>query len=217
VNAQVDTRQLQIVLRKDSACSENTVSALAGILGVSSQEITLRKVDKKSCIFDLEISETAMQQLRSNLQANNGRLRLLGIDTLILEQGSGQFESWAIDKGVFELETIVDRSPLDSSDNDFVPIPGIWQFHVAYLVVTSILGVAAFPYSQFASLLLISGVCAVGIILAFSRYSVVAYILALAIVFASPIVVFAGLLPVQTVILFLLLILGATLAHKYLF
>jgi hypothetical protein len=99
----------------------------------------------------------------------------------------------------------------------FEPIPGIWRFHLIYFFVTLAMGWSFFPYAVFASLLVIAGVCVVGLVLVYIRWFLATHILALAIGLGTPVVVFGGLLPLHTLILFFLLISGITMARKTLF
>ena len=126
-------------------------------------------------------------------------------------------ESWMVRDGKFELDAYLDPIANGDNANAFVPIQGIWRFHLIYLLVTMVLGGAIFPFSQFISVLLISGVCAFGIILAFSKRLVAAHVLAAAIGLGTPVVVFASLLPAQTAIFFLLLIFGISMARRFFF
>lgn len=99
----------------------------------------------------------------------------------------------------------------------FEPLPGIWRFHLIYLVVTTAMGWSFFPYSSFASLFLIAVICLGGLVLACFQRLLATHILALAIGLGTPVVVIAGLLPFQTFTLFALLLLGIVLARKTLF
>ncbi|HEX9924709.1 MAG TPA: hypothetical protein VGD99_18785 [Anaerolineae bacterium] len=99
----------------------------------------------------------------------------------------------------------------------FEPVPGIWRFHLIYLVVTGAIGWSFFPYSAFASLFLISGVCIFGIFLAVYNQLLATHILALAIGLGTPVVVLAGLRPLPTLALLSLLIFGIILGRKILF
>ena len=99
----------------------------------------------------------------------------------------------------------------------FEPVPGIWRFHLIYLVVTGALAWSFFPYSAFASLFLISGVCIFGLFLAVYNQLLATHILALAIGLSTPVVVLAGLRPLPTLVLLSLLTFGIILGRKILF
>ncbi len=103
------------------------------------------------------------------------------------------------------------------TDPQFEPIPDIWRFHLIYMVVTIAMGWSAFPYVVFSSLFLIAGLCAFGLIVAYFRWFMTAHVLALAIGLGTPVVVFGGLLPSQTIIFFVCLIGGIFLGRRFLF
>lgn len=193
------------------------LEALAGLMGVSLDEIEVYNIYRGSVVFELGVPVAGVQKLRSYLLANNAQLRLVGIKKVFLERSSGKVEVWSLKQGRFELEASVDPDPGSSSGRGHMFVPGIWRFHVIYLFVTLLMGLAIFPYSQFISLLLLSGVCAFGIVLSVSRRFVAAHILAVAIGLGAPVVVFARLLPVQTVVFFLCLVIGLIMVRRFLF
>lgn len=94
--------------------------------------------------------------------------------------------------------------------DEFHPVPGIWRFHLAYLFVTLAMGWSFSPYNSTltTSLLLVAGACFVGMLLAFWRQVRAAHMLALAIGLGTPVVVFAGLWFVHTILLFAALLSG---------
>lgn len=103
-------------------------------------------------------------------------------------------------------------------EQQFEPVPGIWRFHLIYLVITIAMGWSIFPFPTFATMLLISLLCFFGILLALTRkWSLESHVLAVAIGFGTPIVIFGRLLLFQALIVFLILILVLLLAHKHLF
>lgn len=194
-----------------------TLEALAGLMGVSPGEIEVYNICRGCVEFELGVPASAAQRLRSHLLANNAQLRLMGVNKVILQRPSGSIEAWSLKQGRFELEVSLDADAGDNSGRENMFVPGIWRFHVIYLLVTLVMGLAIFPYSQFISLLLLSGVCAFGLILSVSRRFMAAHILAVAIGLGAPVVVFARLLPAQTVIFFLCLLIGLTLIRRFLF
>jgi len=199
-----------------------TVAALASVMKIAPKEIEVHKIYQGSIVFDLRVPVVAAERFRSQLQTNNAQLRLLGIERVILERKSGLFEAWVAKKGKFNLTSIVSLSSEDETEKNPKSkspffVPGIWRFHLIYLFVTLAMGLSIYPYSQFVSLLLISGVCAFGILLAFSNRPMAAHVLAVSIGLGAPVVVLAFLLPVQTVLFFLFLIFGITMIRRFLF
>lgn len=200
-----------------------TVAALASVMKIAPKEIEVHKIYQGSIVFDLRVPVVAAERFRSQLQTNNAQLRLLGVERVLLERKSGLFEAWVARKGKFNLTSIVSLSSEEDelaktpkSKSPFF-VPGIWRFHLIYLFVTLAMGLSIYPYSQFVSLLLISGVCAFGILLAFSNRPMAAHVLAVSIGLGAPVVVLAFLLPVQTVLFFLFLIFGITMIRRFLF
>ncbi len=111
----------------------------------------------------------------------------------------------------------VTQNNLWQSNYRFIPIPGIWRFHLIYLVIISLMALSVFPFYLYVSLLIISGICVFGLLLSYFKRLLATQVLALAVGLGSPIVVFAVLLPAQTIILFLFLILGGTITRRALF
>ena len=106
---------------------------------------------------------------------------------------------------------------MNSRKHRFEPLPGIWRFHAIYLFVSASLGWSFFPYSVYASFLMISLVSAIGLILAFTEKQLVAHMLALAIGLITPAVALIRLVPLHTLIIFALLIFGIFRYRKVLF
>lgn len=193
------------------------ITALASIMDISPEEIEVYAIYEGDIVFDLGVPAKGVERLYSHIQANKAQLRLLGVKAALIERESGVIESWVVREGKFEMDAYLDPVSPDDVSKTFVPVSGIWRFHLIYLLVTMALGGAIFPFSQFISVLLISGVCAFGIILAFSKRVIAAHILAAAIGVGTPIVVFASLLPAQTAIFFLVLIFGISMIRRFLF
>ncbi len=174
-----------------------------------------------SIVFDLGLPRNAAQQLSLLLEANSPQLRLLGVQKVFLEKETGQIEEWVVEEGQFKLVSAISPLiPLDiqgKSTKTFTPIPGMWRFHVIYMTITLVMAWSAYPFSLFASLLVISGACGLGMVLAFYKRFMATQILALTIGLGSPIVIFAKLLPVQTVVFLSVLVLGFTLIRRSLF
>jgi len=194
-----------------------TITAFAGIMGISPEEIEVYAIYEGDIVFDLGVSAKGVERLYTHIQSNKAQLRLLGVKAALIERESGVIESWMVREGKFEMDSYLNPIAPDRVLKSFVPVPGIWRFHLIYLLVTMALGGAIFPFSQFISVLLISGVCAFGIILAFSKRLMAAHVLAAAIGLGTPIVVLANLLPAQTAIFFLLLIFGISMLRRFLF
>jgi len=218
VEQSLSKQKMQIQIPEDTArlsVERQTalLEALAGVMKSPPHEIELDEISPEGVVFDVSIPSPAMQQMRAQLVANNAQLRLLGIERVILERPSGQVEAWVAQQGSYTLEATTSKQ----EPKKFEPVPGIWRFHVIYLVVTFVMGLAIFPYSQFLSLLLISVVCVVGIVLSLSRRLLAAHVLAVAIGLGAPVVVCAWLLPAQTVILLLTLITAAFVTRRILF
>ncbi|MGB0386665.1 MAG: hypothetical protein ACPGWR_17785 [Ardenticatenaceae bacterium] len=85
---------------------------------------------------------------------------------------------------------------------EFEPIAKIWRFHVIYFVVTMALSWSMFPFPTSFSMFLVSMLSALGIVLDVMKKSMAAHILAVAIGLGTPVVVFATLLPYQTILFF---------------
>lgn len=77
------------------------IDALAGLLKIAPQEIEVYMVRKGSIIFDVGIPPEAAQRLRSLLQTNSTKLRLLKVEKVIWQRESGQIEEWVIQEGKF--------------------------------------------------------------------------------------------------------------------
>lgn len=193
------------------------IAAFASIMKILPKEIEVYTVYEENIAFEMGVPAKAVEHLRNHIQSNSAQLRLLGVHKAIIERESGVIESWIVQGGKFEMEAFLDPISTDDDSNTFMPIPDIWRFHLIYLLVTMAIGGAIFPFSQFASVLLISGVCAFGIVLAFSEQLMAAQVLAATIGLGTPIVVFARLLPAQTAILFLFLIFGISMVRRLLF
>lgn len=99
----------------------------------------------------------------------------------------------------------------------FEPVPGIWRFHLIYLFVTASLGWSYFPYATYSSFLLISTLCAVGMLLAYVQWSLETHILAVVVGLGTPVVVFGALSLFPTAILFSLMTLGVFLGRRVFF
>lgn len=72
----------------------------------------------------------------------------------------------------------------------FEPVPGIWRFHLIYLLVTAALVWAFFPHRPYLSFVLVVGLCLIGLLLARYHYERAAHIMALAIGLGLPVVFF---------------------------
>jgi tetratricopeptide (TPR) repeat protein len=101
-------RRVQIFLHGDfSSFGEErqgaVVDALAGLLGISSQSVEVYSVYAGSVVFDLGLPFGAVQRLRHLLQSNNGQLRLLRVEKVILEFSQGETETWLVEEGRFRL------------------------------------------------------------------------------------------------------------------
>lgn len=99
----------------------------------------------------------------------------------------------------------------------FQPIPGLWRFHVMYLLVTVAMGWSFFPYATALSLLLVAASCVAGIICSRLQWFMASHILALAIGLGTPVVIFAGLRWYYTVLMFLVLLAAIFVKRKSLF
>ena len=193
------------------------IGAFAGIMDILPEEIEVYAIYEGDIVFDLGVPVKAVERLHTLIESNNAPLRLLGVKAALIERESGVIESWMVRDGKFEMDAYLDPIANGNKSNIFAPVPGIWRFHLIYLLVTMAIGGAIFPFSQFISVLLISAVCAFGIILAFSKRLMAAHVLAAAIGLGTPVVVFASLLPAQTAIFFLLLIFGISMVRRFLF
>ena len=145
------------------------IAAFASIMDISPEEIEVYAIYEGELVFDLGVPAKGVERLHTHIQANNSQLRLLSVKAALIERASGKIESWMLRGGKFEMDAFLDPVAPDDVSRSFAPIPGIWRFHLIYLFVTLALGAAIFPFSQFISVLLISAVCAFGVILAFSK------------------------------------------------
>lgn len=90
---------------------------------------------------------------------------------------------------------------------EFKPVPGIWRFHLIYLVLALGMAWAFLPYSPvFQSLLIVAGFCVLGILLCVVRQTLAAHIVALTIGLGTPIVFIFRPVPLPTTIIFLVLL-----------
>ena len=198
------------------------LEAFAAMLKISVQAIEVYGVYEGSLVFDLGLPPPAVQYLRALLQTNNPQLRLLGVEKVFLERESGEFEAWSRAEEKFKLAA--SSRPLKISRDRrgklwlaFEPVPGIWRFHLIYLLVTVAMGLSMVPYPQGISLFLLGGACLAGIGLCLFQRILAAHILALAIGLVAPVVVLAKLPIVQTTIFLAGLIGVIFLARRYLF
>lgn len=190
------------------------LEALATVLKVSPAEVSpCQAAVQSDNEVNVDLPVGAVARLRTLLQNNNGQLRMLGLKNVILEGEPGTIEKWGVSNGRFDLETST------AAVETFEPVPRIWLYHVIYLVVTVLLAASIVRFSTLvaASLLLISAICVTGIGLARRRRYLAAHLLAVAIGLGAPVVVCAHLLPLQTVLLFLALILGTFIFRRTLF
>lgn len=187
------------------------LEALATVLKVSPTEVSPCQAAVQSDNgVNVDLPVRAVARLRTLMQNNNGQLRLLGLKNVILEGEPGTIEKWCVSNGRFDLETSA------AAVETFEPVPRIWLYHVIYLVVTVLLAASIVRFSTLvaASLLLISAICVAGIGLARRRRYLAAHLLAVAIGLGAPLVVCARLLPLQTLLLFLALILGTYIFRR---
>jgi serine/threonine protein kinase len=103
-------RRVTIYIKDDiSSLSADRQSAaidsFAGAMGISRQEIEVYRVYPGSIVFDLGIPPYSVQYLRSRLKSNSAQLRLLKVEKVILERGSGETEEWVIEEGKYNLVT----------------------------------------------------------------------------------------------------------------
>ena len=99
----------------------------------------------------------------------------------------------------------------------FQPIPGLWRFHLLYLVVTAVMGWSYYPYDTSTSLLLVAGFCVLGLIFSRQQWHIASHVLALAIGLGTPLVVFLGLSWGQTAVMFVPLLLSIAYFRRHLF
>ena len=196
--------------------TESVLGAFAATLNLGLDDLDVRRAAPTAQTdigFNIRLPGEAVARLSNLLQTNNGQLRLLGISNVIFEPEAGTIEKWSVQNGRFDLE-------LSTPISDQVkPVPRIWLFHLIYLVVMVMLAasVLRFSYLVSVSLLVIAGVCMVGITLARVGRGLAAHILAVSVGLGAPIVVCAKLLPMQTVVLFGLLLLSVFTLRRVLF
>jgi hypothetical protein len=99
----------------------------------------------------------------------------------------------------------------------FEPIPGIWRFHLIYLLVTAALVWAFFPHRPYGSFIVVVGLCLAGLLLAHRRLEQASHILALAIGLGMPVVFFLRPSPLLTLGFFAAVIAAVFVARKILF
>jgi hypothetical protein len=85
------------------------IDALAGLMGIASQEIQVYRIYAGSIVFDLGIPENGVQHLRSLLQSNSAQLRLLKIEKIIFEPGVQGKENWLFKNGIFRSSEMTKR------------------------------------------------------------------------------------------------------------
>jgi len=103
-------KRVQIIQKGDfSSLSADrwsaAIDAFAAVIGILPQDIEVYRVYEGSIVFDLGVPFKATQRLRSLLEANNPKLRLLKIEKVILEEESGLIEEWVLKDGGFFLVT----------------------------------------------------------------------------------------------------------------
>ena len=118
-------------------------------------------------------------------------------------------------KGTCHLLPAILQSKMEPTK--FEPIPGIWRFHLIYLLVTAALVWAFFPHRPYPSFILVAGLCLVGLLLAHRHQEQWAHILALAIGLGLPVVFFLRPSPLLTVGFFAAVIAAVFAVRKILF
>jgi hypothetical protein len=192
--------------------------AVAALLKVAPESLPEQETATANRKVNLCVPAQVVEDLHTLLQTNNGSLRLLGLKKVILERASTAIEAWAVENGQFNL--VARAAPtIDEAGKpvqQFEPVPRIWLFHLIYLFVTLSLAASILRFSYFVSLSLIfiTAVCALGLLLVWLRRFMAAHILAVAIGLGAPVVVFARLWPLQTILLFFFLILGIFIIRR---
>jgi len=108
IAGQGELRRVKIVLLGDYALltaprRTALVEALASLVLVQPQELTVLGVYSGSIVVDLAMPGRAADRLRALLVANDRRLTLLRVSEVYLARGRGQTEHWRSREGRFEL------------------------------------------------------------------------------------------------------------------
>lgn len=92
---------------------------------------------------------------------------------------------------------------------EFNPVPGIWRFHLIYLILSASMAWAFLPYDPvYQSLVLVVGFCMLGLLMALGRQILAAHVMALTVGLGLPIVLILRPVALPTFFIFVVLLLG---------
>ncbi len=181
-------------------------AAFAATLGLADTELVIKPLDEDKTDYLTSLPVDKSEALHDLLKTNNGQLRLLDLNRVVMERSSGAVEEWTVEKGRFTLTASAPPVQLDESgqpiDEDN-PSPRIWIFHLAYLFVSLALAASILRFSAMVSLslLFITVLSLAGLILARYRQILLAHVLGVAVGLAAPVIICARLQPVATLIM----------------
>ena len=97
--------------------------ALGTILGISPDAIEINRVYPGSIVLDIDLPGEALSRLRLLLESNNAKLRLLGVERVVLEEVPDKTETWVHSGGRFIKEGMVQTDKCtDGKEHDWEDI-----------------------------------------------------------------------------------------------
>ena len=97
------------------------------------------------------------------------------------------------------------------------PIEGFYRYHIIYFSVSAILAWAFYPYQVYVSFGMMGILCVMGLVFLFVDRYVLSQVVALAVGLGAPIIFFAQLTFIGTMVLFGILLAGGYAARDLLF